>query len=335
MRLVIWLDRLVATDATMAVLDLLPSLKSRAEVVVLGRPGSLCALLDDLHVRVVAAGCASPAERLAALQRLRSLKPDVVWSNGGRVLAGACEVMAGVDALFWHHVQLADSAELRCPRRRPDRATAWWAFAAQGLRDHGVRAEQLRLPARTRRGDPEPGVVRVLVYSLDPANFLHLVRVASGAAERLAGTTAQHTELVCVRPWTGYGEQWPAPGDVGPEAGGVSVRSLPLGQALRDLPGMHAAFAWGFPAAQCYTAGVPVYASHPAFNGAGPLTRHALSMHLSLLPEYGQPEPRAKEEEWLAEAVQRTEAQREAQRMEGEQFFLPELCAEQLLLPAR
>lgn len=332
MRLAIWLNRLTACNASMAVLELIPTLRERGlEVGVLGKPGSLAGLLEEAGAQVLLVGAGSLASHLLALQRLREFRPDVVWTHGDEVLAAASPVMAHVDALFVHHVLLTDSREVTWQGRQPDCFLAWWLVLCEQMQERGLKCHDVRVPVRVRTGEPDSEVYTILVCDYEPENYPYLVSVARRAAARLASVLHQPVELRCVRPVSDASESWPEDQAGQADEGMVSTRRVDLKAALMNLARHHAAFAWAYAAMQAFGAGVPVYCSHPDGAGVGPLTRRDLFVGMTLWPLRSKRGAGIAEEEWLVEALQYTEQEREAQRLDAEELLAADACAEKLM----
>jgi hypothetical protein len=333
MRLAIWLNRLTASNASVAVLELVPALRARGlQVAVLGRPGSLAGLFEEAGAEVLLAGFGSWADRLIALHRLREFRPDVVWTLGEKVLAVASHVMAHLDALFVHHLLLTDEPEVKWEGRRPDCFLAWWLVLCERARERGLKCQDVRVGVRVRRGELDGDKYTVLVYDCEPENYLYLVSVACRAAAHLAAAFQQPVELVCVRPVSDASEEWPEEGVGQLGEGLVRMRRVGLRAALRELGRYHAAFAWSYGALQAFGAGVPVYCGHPGGVGVGPLTRRGLFMGMTLWPLQDRSGVGVGEEEWLAEVVRCTEQDREAQRLDAEELLSLDACAEKLVM---
>lgn len=333
MRLAIWLNRLSACNASMVVLELVPTLRGRGlEVGVMGRPGSLAGLFEEAGAQVLLVAAGSPAGLLLALQRLREFRPDVVWTHGDEVLAAASPVMAHIDALFVHHVLLTDGPEPTWQGRRPDCFLAWWLALAERMRELGLKCHDVRVPVRVRTGVPDSEPYTILVCDYEPGNYLHLVSVARRAAARLVTALHQPIELRCLRPVSDASESWPEDPAGQVNEGMVSTKRVDLRAALVNLARHHAAFAWSYAAMQAFGAGVPVYCSHAEGIGVGPLTRGDLFVGMTLWPLQSKRGAGIGEEDWLVEVVQCTEQEREAQRLDAEELLAPDACADKLMM---
>jgi hypothetical protein len=255
----------------------------------------------------------------------------VVWTHGAEVRRGAAQVLGDLDVGFWHQFLSTDPPDAATPGRQPDRVLAWWRALAHELRDRGLEAEHLALPARVRRADCDEEI-SVIAYASDADVAARVAGTAAQACERVAMVLGRSLRLSVVRARGGATEQGlaPTPGS-GPGEGMVARHVVSLEDALRDLPRYRTAFAWDYTAVQAFAAGVPVYAAGGDGEGRGPLDRHRLAVDLSLFPCRSEgglgPEPA----EWLGAAIRLDERTREVQRLEAETMFSPEACAERLL----